>query len=332
MRSMRSSGAAAFLLGPLGACCFAACVGDDPSTGASPDAATGDGASDAGSAADTESPITDGSDADAAPRCNPSAPFGAPELVTELDQPGSANMYPRPTTAGMYLTSDRHSPAANVLDFSQVDLYFAPRSGAGLGTPIRLTTTSTAGPDSAPTESSDGLSLYFDSAVDGGARRLHRATRQSVTGTYGTGTVLTPFADSVNDTAPYLVGTTLYFASQRGDAGGFRQLYRVAVDDAGLAGTPSPVPGIDMAWDVLFPVVSSDEKTIYFSRIVTGSQVYVATRGGTSVPFEMATELIAVNTKPYATVTAVSADGCELHLHLRGENERFAPYRARRPR
>ena len=199
-----------------------------------------------------------------------------------------------------------------------------------------MTATSTSGGDAAPTESPEGLVLFFDGAPGaGGPNRLHRVTRATTGTPYGMANAIPAFSGGVTsyeDRFPYLVGTTLYFASRAASATDRRTLFSAPTNASGISGMPTPVPGIDLTKDNNAPVVSLDEKTIYFARSGAETHVFVATRGASNTDFGPATKLPNINVKDVVVPTALSADGCELYFHTVATGERQMPYVARRPK
>lgn len=320
-----------------GLCLVAACTGDDPA--ATPVVVDPDSGVDGSSAESGGGEAGGDAGTDGGPACNPEAPFGAPELVPDVNNPTWHSAHGRITPAGLYLSSDRHAGNNGPTDLSKTDLYFAPTTATGFGPFDRLIEASTPGSDASPTESADRKTLYFDAPADPDAgaatnRRIRRTTRQNVGDRYTGSTSFAPIAGSLSDQNPYLVGTTLYFASQLPGDGGldYTNLYRVAVNDTGLAGTPERVPGIETAADLVAPVVAPDEKSIYFLKRGGTIRIQVATRTTTSIPFGAATDVTNLQVKEIVTPTGMSPDGCELYLHARASDERFSLYRARRPR
>jgi hypothetical protein len=116
-------------------------------------------------------------------RTSPTGAFGEPAEVAVVNGPAS-DFEPFVTADGMYFSSTRAGLA---------DLYFAPRAGAGFGTPVALTDVNSEVPEEVPVASRDGRALYFaaaDRAVGGGMTKGHStdvwiATRSAPGATFG---------------------------------------------------------------------------------------------------------------------------------------------------
>lgn len=262
-----------------------------------------------------------------APRCNPNAPFGEPELFnavnSELDDVGA-----------------RLSPDENVIAFSRrsstggYDLYTVTRDPIeGLpGEPELLTTVNSVNSELWPTLSPSGLLLAFDTDRAATAFHVYISRRASTSERFGAATV----AVALNDREGYPMIATdraMYFASDVRMGQGQRDIWRAEIDSTGAMAPPSALPGaVNTADDEAAPVVTPDELHIFFRRTVgSESDVYTASRAtpqegfGTPSPVDGLARLGIAETPSW-----VSRDGCHLYFNSNASGNEDI-YIARRP-
>jgi hypothetical protein len=244
---------------------------------------------------------------DAAPRCNPSAPFGTPAPVggldTNLDEQG-ARLTPDELTV-VFARSRANGTS---------DLYMATRAAAGDGfdAPQLLGTVNSVNSELWPTLSPDALLMLFDS--DRATTKFHVFTtrRDSAAAAFGPPAASAALADG--DDQPMLAnGSALYFTSATRTGLGMGDIWRVDIDSTGAAGTPAAVIGdINSAADETAPAVTADERVMAFSRM---GDVYVASRSSPADGFGTATAIDGL-ADPAAreAPTWISPDGCHLYV------------------
>jgi len=308
-----------------------ACSGDDPvlpPAGVDDmDAAGGDGA-----AVDASGiPIDGAGQADSAVtgNCDLAADFGVPERLdlTRVDAGAGAYhvMYARPSPAGTLFASSL-GYGANPTNTDTLDLFLIPVGAPPSTMPTPLGASAASARDAAPTLLADGKTALFDRATTGGNRSLFQA---GIASGSGPARVVLSGVDSFAD--PYVVGDHVYYTAS---ASGVTKVVRARYEGGKLVGA-ADVDGLgsDLA---SAPVVTPDEKTIYFA--VAGNPpkagtIWRATRADVSGDFTDARPLTGpINGLYEQAPTAVSADGCELYLHARAStSDYFRAYRAKKP-
>jgi len=318
----------------VGVLAVGACTGDDPVLpGIAND---GDGGGDAPLTPDVGSPdaTADVTTDSTAGGCRADAELGAPEPLPDINATGGKQFHvvgARPIPTGILFASEAAAAGANVEDFSGLDLYFALATQTGYAPPKKLGASATAVEDWAPTLTAGGTLLF--GSLDGTRRAFYRST---YTGGAADERELVTFGNSINEYfTPYAAGSRLYFAMV--DNSGLQPvqvLASAAIAAGGVLDTPERVTGIDVPDELSAPVVTIDEKTLYFAATKAGTTtIYRATRPQPSGPFSKATALPApMNALTQQFPSAVSADGCDLYLHARVSGGRYAVYRARKPR
>lgn len=303
------------------------------------DSADGASSNDAGSGAegggeDGGLDELDGGEAGPDRRCDPNAPFGGPELVPTLNAAPHHSTSARPAGDFLYFVSDRHVGVQP--NFDDVDLYQARFQGDGFTDIRHLTALSTPNvQDVAPTETPDGLTLFF-AVGDAASRRIWKATRTAHDQDYsspqlaGGGTVVTG-ARAESD--PYVVGSRLYFTSTPMS----RQTTAFAVYsvDVALTETAKLVAETGSGGaSRRYPVVNAAETELYYIEEVGGAPtLFRARRDVPSGLFGQPAAQPSLNVpgNDNFTVSGLSADGCDLYLSARFDAG-FNIYRARRGR
>lgn len=271
--------------------------------------------------AGADAPAPDaGADAQTGPPCDLTKPFGTPVAVSSLNTPGQ-EQFARLSADELvvYFSSDRDKDASASGAFGGYDLYVATRTSRSepFGMPTRLPAPILHdAPEVAPSETADRRTLYFDSYRNGNDRRIFRATRATAQDAWGTPVEVTELTSANEDGTPYVLpgGDALYFFTSR-DSSNFN-LYRV---DLGLViPRPSAVPGVNSSDPEYAPVVTADERTIYFASVRAGGlgswDVWVATRATKTGSFSDVKLVENVNSANQDIPTWISPDGCRLYL------------------
>lgn len=247
------------------------------------------------------------------PRCDPSAAFSPAIPVDSLNLEGVSEEGARlsPDELTIYFSSNREGGVGGW------DIYVATRESLGdpWGTPVLLPGVNTTGVERYPMVTDDGLFLYADTRDTN--YDLSVAQRESVDADFG---ALSPVAElnaGADDIDAWILPdhNAAYFGSNRG---GNYDLYRATRTDA--FATPVAVNSVDVNTEAYEggPVVTPDEKTIFFSSDREGGlgsfDIYVATRDSTADPYGAAEGLDEVNSGDYDAATWISADGCVLYL------------------
>ena len=214
----------------------------------------------------------------AAPRCDPTEPFGAPELVGVGDTGVDVDGWLSSEELTLYFRSDRAGSASE-------DLYAASRTTTSgtFGAPALIPNVNSYGYENGVVLPSDGLSLYLGS-TRAGAHDIYVATRAAAGDDFGAPTLLANVNDAGANDVPTWIDAdsrTLYFWTDRGTS---RDMY-VATRTGPTAsfGAPQPIAGInDATANDWWAVLSSDGLTIYFlsdrAGGAGGADIWTATR------------------------------------------------------
>jgi hypothetical protein len=236
------------------------------------------GASDAGDdAANPDASTPDVADAGpkdaAAARCSPTAPFGAPEALTEL---GSSDV----STA--WLTADENTLLFSAYAAPVMKVFVATRASTSgpFGAIAPFPGIQSSGGEWAGAMSADGLEIWYVEAQ--GPRRSKRAST-SVDFVLGDPISLdTPGLTDAPPALPRPLKTGLYYAATTADETSSRLYY--AAGNSGVAVlTPSePLAGY---------AITSDERVLYYSTYVRiGTKIvystYRTTRAAVGQPFD----------------------------------------------
>jgi Tol biopolymer transport system component len=278
---------------------------------------------DSDAAADAAEPI------EAAARCDPTRPFGAPVLVSELRSSGAdivSDLSLDEQT--LYFSSNRGG--------SGVHLYYATRSSEGpwVVASQELFPRGVGDDWSVTVSRTTGTAVVASSRADGGDVDLYVATRASPLTTFGPLALAAGTNSPADDQTPRWSadGKTLYFDSTRG---GSRALYRVSVDGSSF-GAPQAIAELNTSAFEAAPLLTADELTIYFtsqrSPTAPGDEgdIYVATRGSREAPFSNVAPVENVNSPEIDAPGYLTEDGCTLYLSSAREGE-FHIYVATRP-
>lgn len=259
---------------------------------------------------------TDAPVRDAFTRCSPTAPFGMPALLSGKVNTSGAEYNPSLTAdeLGLYFSA---SPGTLGAD----DLYFATRSSieADFGMPLDLTPINSASTDESPSITGDGRTLYLVSGRVGNADSdVYVATRGTVAADFSTVATVSTLNSAKTERATYILpdGSAIYFSRYDRANGNMEIILRAQLGTNGFS-APLPVEGLDSITSHGFPVVTPDERTIYFAStgVGTDEDIYVATRANAHDPFgapAAVTELNAVGSQEEPGW--ISSDGCHLYF------------------
>lgn len=272
-------------------------------------AASRDGGSDAGGGG--------GDGLEAGAPCDPRQPFGAPVLL------GAPVNTPAPEFGGRFSYDERTLYFYRNVGSPQ-DLYEAKREGEALrfATPTLLAGIARADSNETHfTVSRDGTLAFFSSNRPGSeGRDVWVARRSSATSSWESPERVAVLASPVNDTDTFLRpdGKVLYFASTRSGGG---DLFQATVDDRGSGvpdvGAPVALAALNTADEEQAPMVTADDRTIYFSRTPAGrgdSDIFVATRATEKLTFGDVRVVSELSTEHIERPTWISPDGCRMLL------------------
>lgn len=227
-------------------------------------------------ASDVSDAGVDAADAEP-PRCDPRDPFTSFSLVKGLET--------KPIISAR-LTSDETTILFSALEGCLLDdcydIFTARRTdrvspfGAGKIVPaINCTTAS----EYWPTLSADGKLVFFESSrmlvPDAGAcgndrARIWSASRVNTSTDFDTPRIDALFAvgPEIVDSSPYLHpgGRSLYFVSLGRPGTGGQDIYVANLDALGLSSEVKEIKAVNSTETENFPVISLDERTLYFSR------------------------------------------------------------------
>lgn len=317
---------------------------DDPSptdTGTSPpadgkvsdtapgDSSAGDSTSADSTSADSapldtgpvDSGLTDAAPADTAvARCDPTKPFGAPVYATDLNLGNTSDEGAGLSADELTVYFDSSRPGGA----GCTDVWRATRASRDLafGAPTAVPVFNTTMCDRGLSITADGLFLYTGSNAPGGSsyslRVASRANTLSDFGAFGVVSGISVALDGglSSESSPFVLPDhgALYFSSNRS---GTEDLYR-ATRVGGSYEAAKQVVGVNTASQESMPVVSADEKTIYFASDrpsgLGNLDIYRASRNNTSEGFSYVTNLASVNSDRIEMPTWVSADDCVMYL------------------
>ncbi len=252
--------------------------------------------SDAGISPDGAPPI-EGGTADAAPACNPDAPFGSIMAVDSLDTSSDDGVFQTNHSSSTYKLFGATRPSLS----------------SAFGTPTPLATIASTQDDTDPTLSADGLTIYFASNRNGNFD-LFTATRTNLSLPFGTPQALS-LDTGGDETQPYLANEHDLYFSKLSTASSTFDIYRATIS-SGNVGTPSLVANVNAASaDDDAPAVTPDGLTMYFASGRNGAQfdIFVSRRASTSAEFGTPTPVSELNdpTKDDRP-SYITADGCTI--------------------
>jgi hypothetical protein len=218
-------------------------------------------------------------------RFSPTAAWGAPTLITELDM-NVAQDTPEIFGDGLTLMwSLRTSQTLNLYDLRWTGRASTTGANSVFATPVfDITGVNSSGfIDSGPTLSRDQRVLYFSSERDGTAD-IYVTTRPAADAASPWSAPQRVTALNVSDKreeGPRISedGLVIYFASDR--SGNFDLFYATRPSTSDAFGVPVPITELNTQDPESDPWVSPDGKTIYFARInpiTNASSIWTATR------------------------------------------------------
>ena len=265
----------------------------------------------------SDSPAVDGTnvDAPAAPRCDPTKPFSSPTILANVN---SATDDTTPFVTGdelqLWFASNRPGSQA-------MDIYMASRTSktADFGTPALAAGVNTAGFDTRPTLTADGLTIYIQYlASTTGLYKITSATRSSTSVGFGTPAEVTTLSSSTNDDAPFVLPdhSAIYFLSNR--TNNAFQIWR-ATRSGGVFQTPVLADGVDInAAGDDYPTLLPDDRTMYFlssrTGTVGGNDNWKVTRPTTVQAYGAATNVSELNATDGYYIFSVTADDCVAYI------------------
>lgn len=292
--------------------------GDAPETGSAGEGGANGGAGgtggDGGATEGGEAGKSDGgSGGRLLTRCSSHAPFGEPTRVLGLPEGGIRLRLNPDETVGHF---------ASYFQATNYDVMTATRGARsdafGESSAINI---NDANWHFSPTLPADGQLLYFEAPDGNGYWKIHQSAWNTEFGFFGP-IELAPglnVAGALYDNGgPYVLpsGEVIYFHSRRVTPGPIMRAVRMGAS----FGEPEPVEiDLPVATTLSFPVVSSDEQTVYFSVVVsvgslTTSDIWRATRQANNA-FGDAGPVLGVNTQLTNEVPSfISEDGCRLYF------------------
>jgi hypothetical protein len=287
---------------------------------------------------DPDGGLADGARAVDAPTCDPSAAFGAPVPVADVNTPAASNIGARLTAdeLTMYFASLR-------VPQNSYDLYVATRPSVGLAFNVSgpIKELSTTQSERSPSLAADGLELAFTSGTD-----VMTARRASSSDAFAAAELLAEAnQDLRGDIDPFIASNgDVYFASNRATGAPSRTaIYFVKrrADGGFEAATAVPVaPSVAGPASDGYPVLSSDGLVLYFGSTRTDDSgdvegdIWMVRRDAPTATFGPATRVAEVSTAAIVDFpTWLSPDNCRLYLSsTRGGNGIFRIYVATRAR
>jgi hypothetical protein len=274
---------------------------------------------------DPDARETDATEIDTAPaidavpaRCNPTAPFGTPTHVNELnatahDECARLSLDERT----VYFSSTRGGGAGGW------DIWFAERGSrdAAWGQPMLLGgAINTVAMERCPAVTDDQLAIYADNY--GTNYNLAVSTRQTTSETFGAMTLVPELNIStmgaMHDADPSLgPNRTIYWSS---DAQGNFDIHRATWNGSSFR-TPERVTGTNLITAEIEAgaVVSRDELTLFFQSARAGSMnssydIWMATRSSTVAAFGEPVNVAALNSNGAEYPSWISEDGCVMYF------------------
>ena len=240
----------------------------------------------------------------AAPRCDPTADFGAPAAITELNDPTSDD-------GELRLLPDERSGYFWSYRAGEGNIYLATRDT--LASPFAIQRVDGLAYTNELDPTSDGSIMLFRRSDAGDDLWLATQIEPSQ---FAASIPVTTLNSPSSDAQPFLQadGSAVYFSSDRTGNG---DLYRASRDGVSFS-TPALIDELstpDIEGD---PVVSADGRTLLFrsDRAATlgGANIYVATRASDSERFGAPTLVANINSDADEGPSWMSADGCRLYL------------------
>ena len=289
-------------------------------SGGGPDAATESAPIDAPSDGDTRDASID-TGVDAAPECNPLAPFTDIAPLEGVNTPEGED--------GAWMSGDELTLYFARTTAGTFDLYVAtrPNRASAFVNIVPIAAINGATNDNHPTLGGDSLFFASDREDGGqGTERVWKSVR-APDGSFGSPSMLATIGDPGElATFPYALpgGLLLYYVTKRPNEPGLA-IWRAARTSVGQpfgAGVNVSVlnmPSGSSPYLDGYPVVTPDDRTIYFTSYrptadagAIGFNVFMATRSSAAAGFSPPVEVTELNTTAEEWPTWISADNCRI--------------------
>lgn len=178
-----------------------------------------------------------------------------------------------------------------------------------------------------PTFSADNKLVFFESgralSPSGGScgndrSRIWSATRVNTSTDFGAPRIDAVFSQDAGsvESSPYLHpdGRSLYFVSLGRPGAGAQDLYVATIDPAGLLTTVSEVTAANTALSENFPVITLDDKTLYFTRNEGPREVMVTHRSSPGGAFGTPTKVPGFDAPTDFIPAWISDDACRFYF------------------
>lgn len=309
MRVGRFGAAGLFVLFGL----VGACVGDSSVVDGGADATTFDApASETG--ADAMNEAGDAATDAKVSACNLSAPFGAPQPLSNVTTPTF-------NEDGIWLTPDGLNAyvSAQRADSGSYDLFTTTRAAAdaSFGSLVPLSgPVNTSLDERTPVVAADNLSLYYYASANKG---MYAASRTNVSAGFGAGAaVATPLASATPYEAVTWIsadGLTIYISSARDDGVNAHIMTATRASTSVPFGAPTAAGMPNSTATEGGAVLTGDQLTMYFLSTQSGNaDIWRASRSTIQDGFGAATPVTELNGTSYNQVTWVSPDGCTVYV------------------
>lgn len=238
--------------------------------------------------------------------CDPSAPFGAPVLVSELASATESRLTLRLTSNelfGVYWTYET---------WPEADVFAVVRSQATdalTSVPVNI---NGPGLDEDPALTPDGSVLVFASSRTGGGD-LYESMLVTAPATFSTPAPLTDVNTASDEAQPYLTAAHLYFASNRS---GVYEPYVAPRLGPASYGAPEPMTELWSGTLDADTVLTPDERIVYFRTERGGNgDIFRATRTSVTEPFGTPVRVDEVSGADSEEGPSwISPDDCRLYL------------------
>jgi hypothetical protein len=291
----------------------ASCVGDST--------AVSDGGAD--TTAPTDQFVADTSDVDAntdaaSPMCDVNKPFGAPTLISSLDNSGfvdGTSLRLSPDLLTGYFTQQVIEADGG---YDLTHIYTATRTSplGAFSTAVNLASLNSALGETHPSVTGDGLTIFFDESTNG----IEIATRTTTAAAFGTAAPLQN-VNTGSEAYPFVRqdAQALYF-ERSSDL--YRSTWTGSAFDVGTA-----VTELNTSASETYSTVTPDDLVIYFSSERTdggalgGFDIWVATRASSTEQFGSPHNVTEVNTAPNdEKATFITSDRCSLYFWRQAPN------------
>jgi hypothetical protein len=238
----------------------------------------------------------------------PPAPprFDPPALVLALSD--TASIDEDPTFTGdlleLYFMSTRAGGK---------DIWTSRRASATdpWGAPAPVPELSSPGNDWAPCVTLDGLGIWFATDRNTPNGHIWHATRANRADPWGAPAPVPELVGDDADFAPAVdaTETIMFFSSNRTSSAGYDIYASTRASAADAWSAPSPVPGINSAFDEYDPFVAQGGLVVFFTSMRSGQgDIFWATRPSTREPFTAPVPLADIDSAVYDSDSTLSPD------------------------